>query len=103
MTYDEYLAVRGVWVSEWCRQYNSAFSEREREKVNQTPAVEAALKSSKHWRKKWSKMNLRDKWLVALYGEQLVDKFGALDVVDANLIPLGMVELFKRSRIQLDQ
>ena len=76
--------------------------DRGREAVHQTPLIAAALQTSKHW-KAWHDLSVQEKWLVALSGEQLVDKFGALDVVDSNLVPLGMVELFKRSRIQLDQ
>ena len=102
MTYDEYLSLRDVWAPEWGRQYEIALEDRDREEVNKTPAIEAATKSSKHWNK-WFELSVQERWLVALYGEQLVDKFGGLDVVDTNLIPLGMVELFKRSRIQLDQ
>ena len=70
--------------------------------MHQTPLIAAALQTSKH-RKAWHDLSVQEKWLVALSGEQLVDKFGALDVADSNLIPLGMVELFNRSRIQLDQ
>jgi hypothetical protein len=102
MPYDEFLSLRDVWDPSWGSQYNVALMDRGREAVHQTPVIAAALQSSKHW-KAWHDLSVQEKWLVALYGEQLVDKFGALDVVDSNLIPLGMVELFKRSRIQLDQ
>jgi hypothetical protein len=43
------------------------------------------------------------KWVVNMYGEEVVRKFGGLEVVDPNLIPIGMVELFKSSRMKLDQ
>jgi hypothetical protein len=102
MTYEEFLSLRDVWDPSWGRQYNAALLDRGQEVVYKTPVIEAALQPSNHW-KAWRDLSVQEKWLVALYGEQLVDKFGALDVVDSNLIPLGMVELFKRSRIQLDQ
>ena len=102
MTYDEFLSLRDVWDPSWGSQYDAALSDRGREVVYKTPVIEAALQSSKHWNA-WKHLSVQEAWLVALYGEQLVDKFGGLDVVDSNLIPLGMVELFKRSRIQLDQ
>ena len=102
MSYDEFLSLRDVWEPSWGRHYSAALKDRGREVIFKTPVIEAALQSSKHW-KAWKDLSVEEEWLVALYGEQLVDKFGALDVVDSNLIPLGMVELFKRSRIQLDQ
>ncbi len=103
MTYEEFLSLRDVWVPTWGRQFSAAMTDREQEDVNKTPAIEAALRSSKHWSKRWVDLSVQERWLVALYGEQLMEKFGALDVVDSSLIPLGMVELFKRSRIQLDE
>lgn len=102
MTYDKFLSLRDVWVPKWGDEYSTALLDRERESVKQTPTIEAVLQSSKHW-KPWDELSVQEKWLLSLYGEQLVDKFGALDVVDPNLIPLSMVELFKRSRIQLDE
>ena len=103
MTYEEFLSLRDVLVPTWGARYSAALMDRDQEGVNRTPAIEAALQSSKHWSKTWSDLSVQEQWLVALYGEQLIDKFGALDVVDSSLIPLGMVELFKRSRIQLDE
>jgi hypothetical protein len=73
------------------------------QKMKMTPAIGAALQSSKHWTDPWDKLNDQDQWLLALYGEQLMDKLGALDVVDSDLIPSSMVELIKRSRIQWDE
>ncbi|KAF8631029.1 hypothetical protein AX15_002640 [Amanita polypyramis BW_CC] len=104
VSYAEYLSHRGTWLPVWGTRYQTAMTPRAREDVNETPVIAGAIKSSnsEYW-SRWSKLSVEDQWLVALYGEQLVDKFGGLDVVDADLIPLGMVELFKRSRIQLDQ
>lgn len=103
MSYVEFLIHRGTWVPQWGTAYQNALTDKDQVSVNVTPAIEAVLRSSNHWPQELSKLNVQDKWLVALYGEQLIEKFGALDVVDSNLIPLGMVELFKRSKIQLDE
>ncbi|KAF8624366.1 hypothetical protein AX15_005913 [Amanita polypyramis BW_CC] len=101
VSYAEYLSHRGFWVPAWGSQYETAMMNRQREEIRKTPMITAALESSKHWSER--ELDVEDQWLVTLYGEQLVDKFGGLDVVDADLIPLGMVELFKQSRIQPDQ
>ncbi|KAK2459511.1 hypothetical protein APHAL10511_008495 [Amanita phalloides] len=103
MSYDEFLSFRDIWVAAWGVEYQKALQPMEREVINQTPAITASLPSSKYWVKAWFRMSVEERWLVALYGQQLMDKFGALDVVHADLIPLSMVELFKRSRIQLDE
>ena len=103
MTYEEFLSLRDIWAPTWRRQYVEALMDHVVQEINMTPAISAALGSSKHWTDPWYMLDKQDQRLLALYGEQLMDKFGALDVVDSNLIPLGMVELFKRSRIQLDE
>lgn len=103
MTYAEFLSVRDVWVPAWRRRYVEALGNHSVRRISTTPSIGAALRSSKHWTDPWHQLDKQDQWSLALYGEQLMDKFGALDVVDSNLIPLGMVELFKRSRIQLDE
>ncbi|KAF4571194.1 hypothetical protein EYR36_008523 [Pleurotus pulmonarius] len=38
-------------------------------------------------------------YVLALYGEELVQTFGSLELVDASLIPVGMVDLFKTSNM----
>ncbi|KAF4562975.1 hypothetical protein EYR40_007307 [Pleurotus pulmonarius] len=43
------------------------------------------------------------RYVLALYGEELVQMFGSLELVDANLIPVGMVDLFKTSKLRWDQ
>jgi hypothetical protein len=103
MTYDVFLSLRDVWAPAWRDRYAEALKDHDVQKINMTPAIDAALRSSKHWTDPWDKLNGQDQWLLALYGEQLMEKFGALDPVDPNLIPEGMVELFKRLRIQLDE
>lgn len=54
--------------------------------------------------KVWDDMDWYEKWIISTYGEEVVKKFGGLEAVDPNLIPVGavaMVELFKTSRMKL--
>lgn len=49
-------------------------------------------------------INLRDPYwfaIVELYGEEMKEVFGSLQVVERGLLPMGMVELFK-SRVRWD-
>jgi hypothetical protein len=48
-------------------------------------------------------MNYYEWWVMSLYGEEVVSKFGGWDAVDPTLIPVGMVQLFRSSRMKLDQ
>lgn len=40
---------------------------------------------------------------VSLHGEEVAKRFGGLNIVDTTLIPVGMVQLFKTSRMKLDE
>ncbi|KAF9543838.1 hypothetical protein CPC08DRAFT_824122 [Agrocybe pediades] len=51
----------------------------------------------------WDTMGWYQQWVVSMYGEEVVKKFGGLEAVDPNLIPVGMVQLFRGSRMKLDQ
>ncbi len=77
MSYEVFLSLRDVWVPTWGRQYAEALMDYDVRKINMTSAIDAALRSSKHWTDPWDKLDEKDKWLLVLYGEQLMDKFGA--------------------------
>jgi hypothetical protein len=53
----------------------------------------------------FEQMDWYEQWIVSLYGEEVVQRFGSLrlEVVDPTLIPVGMVQLFGSSRMKLDE
>jgi hypothetical protein len=40
------------------------------------------------------------KWVAQLYGPEMIDRFGGFKIVDAGLLPMGMVGLFRAGKIQ---
>ncbi|TGO59511.1 hypothetical protein BOTNAR_0161g00220 [Botryotinia narcissicola] len=40
------------------------------------------------------------KWVVKLYGEEMIERFGGLAVVDKGLLPTGMVNLVRSGKVQ---
>ena len=67
-----------------------------------TPSIGAALGGG--WMGgNWMQMNYYEKWIVSMFGEEVVRMFGGLEVVDRNLIPVGMVGLFRSSRMRWEQ
>ncbi|OBT90428.1 hypothetical protein VE02_00761 [Pseudogymnoascus sp. 03VT05] len=40
------------------------------------------------------------RWIMQLYAQEMVRRFGGLDVVQPGLLPMGMVTMFKKSRFQ---
>jgi hypothetical protein len=42
-------------------------------------------------------------WVLDAYGKEVINKFGGLEIVDPRMIPIGLVHLYKTSRIKWDQ
>ncbi|KAB8337339.1 hypothetical protein FH972_021638 [Carpinus fangiana] len=40
------------------------------------------------------------KWVAQLYGPEIIDHFGGFNIVDAGLLPIGMVSLFRSGRVK---
>ncbi|KAK7967214.1 uncharacterized protein PG986_001491 [Apiospora aurea] len=47
----------------------------------------------------WHSMQPYWRWIVALYGPEVVARFGGLRLVDPGLLPMGMVSLFREKRL----
>lgn len=39
------------------------------------------------------------KWVVQMYGPEIIERFGGLDIVDSNLLPIGMISILKQARV----
>ncbi|KAF2469917.1 uncharacterized protein BDR25DRAFT_304295 [Lindgomyces ingoldianus] len=48
----------------------------------------------------WDSMEAYWKWVAQMYGPEMVEKFGGLNVVDPGLLPIGMVSMFREKRIK---
>lgn len=46
----------------------------------------------------WSTMDAYWKWTTQMYGPEMTEKFGGLNVVDFGLLPIGMVSMFRQRR-----
>jgi len=101
MSLSEYLSLRESWLPGWGYTYKYMLEQPASRDMILVPSVQAALSVSQP--NKWGSMNWYDKWVLSMYGEEVVKKFGGLEAVDPNLIPVGMVQLFRGSRMKLDQ
>ncbi|GAB1736102.1 hypothetical protein NU219Hw_g6153t1 [Hortaea werneckii] len=48
----------------------------------------------------WGGMQPYWKWIAEMYGPELIERFGGFQIVDAGLLPMGMVGLFRSGRVQ---
>ena len=102
MTFEEFTALRESWRSTWGDAYRHMLTSPDVRQVTLVPMVRELVDNFKS-RKPWASMDWYEKWIVSMYGGEFVKKYGSLEAVDPNLIPVGMVELFRSSRMKLDQ
>jgi hypothetical protein len=48
----------------------------------------------------WFGMTSYWKWIAQLYGPEMIAKFGGLRIVDAGLLPIGMITLLRSGRVK---
>ncbi|EUC28546.1 hypothetical protein COCCADRAFT_108885 [Bipolaris zeicola 26-R-13] len=46
----------------------------------------------------WAAMDAYWKWIAQMYGPEMIDTFGSLNVVEFGLLPIGMVSMFRQRR-----
>lgn len=100
MSLDDYLALREITLVRWGGLY-AEMLQRQKE-------VDALLHGSRRTNasffaaqlKHWGRLDWETQWLVSMYGEEVVNKFGSLDIVEESLITLGVVKLLKTSQIK---
>lgn len=47
----------------------------------------------------WYKLSSENKWIMHLYAEELKERFGALSIVDKNLLPSGVMKMLKQKKV----
>jgi hypothetical protein len=48
----------------------------------------------------WGMMSPYWRWVAMMYGPEVLERFGSLNIVDPGLLPMGMVSFFKEKRVQ---
>jgi hypothetical protein len=94
MSFEEYKGLRECWLPTWGSLYTEMLQVPEPKELAPLPEVgrlssPAVLAHGKAWQL----ISWYDKWMVSLFGEEVMKKFGRLDIVDEDLIPLGLIKL----------
>lgn len=48
----------------------------------------------------WRQMEPYWKWIAELYGPEVIDRFGGMNIVEPGLLPMGMVSIFRDKRVK---
>src|SRR5262249_7455676 len=103
-SFEDYVAypARLVRLPVWQTAYAGHLQVISHIDVGSTPSIEAALSAG--WMdENWNEMSFYHTWIVSMFGEEVVRVFGGLKVVDPDLIPVGLVGLFRSSRMRWEQ
>jgi hypothetical protein len=95
MSFEEYTQYREDLSPLLAIKYEKLMKEPSKTEVNRTLAVRSVLEEDE-----WDKMSAYQKWIVALHGDEMIEKFGGLNVVDKGLLPTGMVSMLRQSRFK---
>lgn len=76
-------------------RYSTLMCEANPANVEQRGEIRAILEPEK-----WRDMSSYDKWVVSLYGREMLAKFGGINVVDKGLLPTGMMDMLRQSKFQ---
>lgn len=47
----------------------------------------------------WTDLKSDNKWIMHLYAEELKQRFGALSIVEKNLLPGGVMRMLRRKKV----
>ncbi|KAG6811003.1 hypothetical protein H0H92_009380 [Tricholoma furcatifolium] len=102
MSFEQYASLRETRLGPWGICYEYMLHITPLQSLEATPLAESFLSQSKP-DMKWEYIDWYQQWILSLYGEEVVKRFGSWEVVDPSLIPVGMAQLFRTSRMKLDE
>ncbi|EJD41257.1 hypothetical protein AURDEDRAFT_186615 [Auricularia subglabra TFB-10046 SS5] len=96
MTWEEYILGRETAMKSWGTAWKSMQEVPEPKATLQRRGA-AAVNDDDWYDRPWP-----EKWVVSLYGDELVKKFGSLQTVELTLIPVGLLSTFRSSKVAWD-
>ena len=103
---DEYLKYREERSPALAAAYNRLLSVPAEKPADCTAEIAGLLEplpsrtNSKTLGRDWNGMDAYWKWIVAVYGPEIKEKFGGLVMVDTAQVPLGVVSVMKHRRVK---
>ena len=92
MSFDDYTRYREQTSSELLTAYEKLLAEPKNQVVKPAHEVEA--------RELLAELSDYQRWVLHLYGAEMIKRFGGLSVVEKRLLPTGLVQLFGQSRMK---
>jgi len=97
---EEYRAHREMHSFSLLCTYEDLLQEPDVEDVRLTSDMKPWFEELKHTHGRgWKDLNGAERWTMNLYANELRDKFGALSVMDKNLLPSGVLKMLKERKV----
>jgi hypothetical protein len=94
LTFDQYIEGRETRLTKWRNAYKA---------LRDSPNVSSMTISSRITDDlKGESLDDYQEWNASLYADDIFRRFGTLTIVEPTLIPVGMVSVFKNTKIQWD-
>lgn len=93
MSFDDYTRYREQTSSELLSAYEKLLAEPKKNKV-------VKLAHEVEARELIAELSDYQRWVLHLYGAEMVKRFGGLSVVEKRLLPTGLVQLFRQRRMK---
>lgn len=94
---DEYTPEDLLWV------FQQLMAQPTEESIDQVDELETALgevpEGGQAIQPNWYDMDATWRWITAMYGPEIIERFGGLSIVDPGLLPMGMVGLLREKRV----
>lgn len=94
---DQYSPNDILWV------FQQLMAQPEEESIDEVPELWTALAQLKPGgqsiKPDWHAMDASWRWTTAMYGPEIIERFGGLSIVDPGLLPMGMVSLLRDKRV----
>jgi hypothetical protein len=108
LSFDEFIKYREAFASigkaNLLNTYAELLKRPREEPVEVSDQVEQALADLADYhnsggiKANFNSMDAYWKWITQMYGPEMIDTFGGLNVVDFGLLPIGMVSMFRQRR-----
>ncbi len=110
MPFEEFILAREERGRGWYDAYMKLLKRPTKVVTSSTPQIDASIRVLGEGLKafggssmSWSTLSPYWQWVIGAHHDSMAHKFGSLAVVEAGSIPVGMVDVFKGSRMRWEQ
>jgi hypothetical protein len=97
LSFEEYTKFRDQISTGFADVWTELKREPAEENINLTADVSGVVGRSNL---QWHKADYYQRWIIQLYGPDMIPRFGGLNIVEKGLLPTGMVGMFRESRFK---